>query len=184
MSSHKKTNKISIVAALANNNAIGYKNGLLCHLPADLRHFKELTSGHTVIMGRKTFCSLPNGALPNRRNIVVSKSETLQTPPLHNPATNPTAGNLLFVKKTIAEALEFAKNDEEIFIIGGESIYRQTIELTDILYITKIYADFEADTFFPKIDMNIWQQTEKTDFLPDEKNHYKYSFIKYERFKQ
>ena len=158
-----------------NNNAIGYKNRLLCYLPADLKHFKTLTSGHTVVMGRKTFESLPNGALPNRRNIVVSSSAVnLQSCSLPENTS-------LFVKKTIAEALEFAKNAEKIFIIGGESIYRATIDIADTLYVTKIDAAFVADRFFPKIDMSIWHEKERFDFQKDETNRYNFSFITYQK---
>jgi len=172
----KLFNNISIVAAIADNNAIGYENRLLCYLPADLKHFKALTSGHTVVMGRKTFESLPNGRpLPNRKNIVVSSATNILK--INNLPENTS----LFVKKNIAEALEFAKNDEKIFIIGGESIYRATMDIADILYITKIDAEFTADKFFPEINLDIWQEKERFDFEKDKSNHYNFSFITYEK---
>ncbi|GHT19748.1 dihydrofolate reductase [Bacteroidia bacterium] len=176
----KNTMKLSLIAATANNNAIGYRNQLLCHLPADLQHFKRLTTGHTILMGRRTFESLPNGALPNRRNIVISNSLCIDTVwsecalPLQTPQQ-------AIVKKSLKEALDFCKNEEEVFVIGGESIYRQTIEIADTLHITHIHADFTADTFFPKIDLTVWQEKERFDFQKDEKNCYNYSFVKYER---
>lgn len=171
----KIQNHISIIVAIDNNNAIGYQNRLLCYLPSDLKHFKALTTGHTIVMGRKTFESLPNGALPNRRNIVVSNS-------VFNLQTNDLPENTsLFVKKSIAEALEFAKNDEKIFIIGGESIYSATIDIADTLFITKIDAEFLADKFFPEIDLNIWQEKERFDFQKDKTNRYNFSFITYAR---
>ena len=172
----KNPNNISIIAAIDKNRAIGYKNRLLCYLPADLRHFKELTLGHTVIMGRKTFESLPNGALPNRRNIVVSRRKL-------NLSSNSSLpeNTSLFIKKSIAEALDFAKNDEKIFIIGGESVYRATIDIADTLYITQIDGEFTADKFFPEIDFKIWKEKERFDFQKDEKNRYNFSFITYEK---
>lgn len=171
----RNSNSISIIAAIDNNNAIGYKNRLLCHLPADLRHFKELTSGHTVIMGRKTFESLPNGTLPNRHNIVISHEK------LHTNTNLSADGTSFIIKNSIYEALNCVKNDEKIFIIGGESIYNKTIDIADILYITKINAEFTADRFFPEIDMKIWQEKERFDFQKDEKNRYNFSFITYEK---
>jgi dihydrofolate reductase len=161
--------KLSLIAAIAHNNAIGYKNRLLCHLPADLQHFKQLTTGHTIIMGRRTFESLPKGALPNRRNVVVSGS-------LEQPRDNS-----FFVKKSVKDALIFCKNDEKVFIIGGESIYRQTIEMADMLHITHIHADFAADTFFPEINLNVWQEKSRQSYAPDEKNRFAYSFVEYRR---
>ena len=128
---------ISIIAAVAQNNALGYKNQLLYHLPDDLKRFKKLTSGHTVIMGKNTYDSLPNGALPNRRNIVLSRS--VKELPDCDGYTN------------IDEALESC-GDEEIFIIGGASIYKQMIDKADRIYITKVYDVPEnADVFFPEI---------------------------------
>jgi dihydrofolate reductase len=159
--------KTSIIVAIANNCAIGKDNKLLCHLPADLTHFKQITTGKTVVMGLNTFRSLPNGALPNRRNIVIS--------------FEPTECKDCEVVTGIANALELCQNEDEIFIIGGASIYRQTIDIANSLYITWIHHSFEADTFFPEIDCNIWKETEREDFRADEKNKFDYSFVKYIR---
>ncbi|MDR2840902.1 MAG: dihydrofolate reductase [Paludibacter sp.] len=160
---------LSLIVAVANNNAIGYKNGLLCYLPADLQQFKRITTGHTIIMGRRTFESLPNGALPNRRNVVISS------------VLNPPADNSFVVKKSVEEALVFCADEAQVFVIGGESIYRQTIELADTLYITYIHADFAADTFFPEINLTKWEETKRVDYQIDEKNKYPYSFVEYKK---
>lgn len=132
-----------IIVAIARQNAIGKDNRLLCHLPDDLKRFKEITSGHTVIMGRNTFLSLPKGALPNRRNIVLSPDE-------ETFAGCKTA-------HSIEEALALCVGDEKVFFIGGAMIYHQTYPLVDTLYLTKIHADFEADTFFPDICYDEWE---------------------------
>lgn len=134
-----------IIVAIANQNAIGKDNKLLCHLPEDLKHFKEITYGHTVIMGRNTFFSLPKGALPNRRNVVLSPDDEC----FEGCET----------AHSIEEALELCANDEKVFFIGGAMIYRQSYPIVDKLYLTKVHADFEADTFFPEIDYNLWVNT-------------------------
>ena len=157
---------ISIIAVVAENLAIGKNNQLLCHLPADLQHFKKITSGKTVVMGLNTFLSLPNGALPNRKNIVIS--------------AEPTTCEGCTVVYSIEEAIELCKNEAEIFMIGGASIYRQTIDMADTLYITWIKHSFEdADTFFPAIDAGKWQEIDRENHSADEKNAYDYSFVTY-----
>ena len=161
--------KISIVVAIAENNAIGRNNGLLCHLPADMKMFRELTTGHTVVMGRKTFESLPNGALPNRKNIVISR--TLQ----------PKEEGNLIICSSLEKAFELCQNDDEVFVIGGAQVYNETMSKADFLYITWIKNRFDdADTFFPEIDFGKWKETSRKDFLADEKNVYDYSFMKYQ----
>jgi dihydrofolate reductase len=132
-----------IIVAIANQNAIGKNNGLLCHLPDDLKHFKVITNGHTVIMGRNTFFSLPKGALPNRRNIVLSPDDEIfkDCETVHS----------------IKEALALCAMDKKVFFIGGAMIYRQAYPIVDKLYLTKIHANFEADTFFPDIDYSKWE---------------------------
>jgi dihydrofolate reductase len=163
--------KKSIVVAIAENNAIGKNNGLLCHLPADMKFFRELTTGHSIIMGRKTFESLPNGALPNRRNIVISRK------PPHS-----SKGELVEWVSSLEAAYELCKNEEEVFVIGGAQIYNISLETADNLYITWIHHDFEdADTFFPTINFNKWQEISRIDKKADEKNKYDYSFVKYEK---
>ena len=158
---------ISIIVAVAENYAIGKNNDLLWHLPADFKHFKEITTGHTVIMGLNTFYSLPNGALPNRKNIVIS--------------LEPVDCEGCTVVYSIQEAIELCKDEGEFFIIGGASIYRQTIDMADTLYITWVHKEFDADTFFPEIDPNKWEEITREDHESDEKNRYPYSFVKYKR---
>lgn len=155
---------ISIIAAVAQNNALGYKNQLLYHLPDDLKRFKKLTSGHTVIMGKNTYDSLPNGALPNRRNIVLSRS--VKELPDCDVYTN------------IDEALESC-GDEEIFIIGGASIYKQMIDKADKIYITEVYDVPEnADVFFPEIPEE-FDVEYSTVHESDEKHKFSFSFVNY-----
>ena len=163
--------KISIIAAIAQNLAIGKNNQLLCHLPADLQYFKKITSRKTVVMGLNTFLSLPNGALPNRNNIVISAEIT-------------TCKGCTVVY-SIEEAVELCKNQSEIFMIGGASIYRQTIDMADTLYITWIKHSFEdADTFFPTVDFSEWQEVSRADFPADERNVFGFAFVKYERIEK
>nr|AIA13851.1 Dihydrofolate reductase [uncultured bacterium]AIA13898.1 Dihydrofolate reductase [uncultured bacterium] len=161
----------SIIVVIDENNAIGKNNGLLCHLPNDLKHFKAITEGHTVIMGRKTFDSLPKGALPNRRNIVVSRNADLQY------AGCEMCGS-------VQEAFDLCKDEDEVFVIGGGSIYRETIGMADVLYVTRIHHEFEdADTFFPSIEPSVWKEAGRERHDADEKNKYKHSFIKFEKIK-
>jgi len=161
--------KLSLIAALGKNNEIGKGNRLLCHLPADLRRFKAITTGHTVIMGRKTFESLPNGALPNRRNIVISRNPQLAVEGAE-------------VYSSLDHALLKCIDDTEVFITGGAQIYEQALPVADKLYITRIHASFlEADAFFPPIDRNIWKEVDRKFFPADEKNPYAFTFVEYER---
>ena len=160
---------ISLIAALGKNDEIGKGNKLLCHLPSDLKHFKAITSGHTIIMGRKTFESLPNGALPNRRNIVVSRNTQLQIESAE-------------VYPSLDYALLKYINETEVFITGGAQIYAQALPVADKLYITRIHASFpEADVFFPPVDWNIWKETGRETFPADEKNPYPFTFFEYEK---
>lgn len=161
----------SIVVATDENNAIGKNNELLCYLPNDLKHFKTVTEGHTVIMGRKTYQSLPKGALPNRRNIVITRNADLQYERCEMCAS-------------IEEALKLCQDEEEVFIIGGGAVYKDTIGIADRLYITRIHHDFEgADTFFPSIEPGVWKEQGRERFAADEKNKYAHSFIKFEKIK-
>lgn len=164
---------ISIIAAISENRAIGYENKLLYWLPNDLKRFKALTTGHTIIMGRKTFDSLPKGALPNRRNVVISRS-IKELPGCE-------------VYGSLTEAIEAVKNsqveegiDNDIYIIGGASVYEQALPLADRLCLTLIHdvAD-KADAFFPPIDD--WKEVSREDHDIDEKHNYKYSFVDYVR---
>ena len=162
--------KISLIAAIGKNNELGRDNTLLWDMPADMKHFRNTTRGHSVIMGRKTFESLPNGPLPNRRNIIITRDTEYKSEGIE-------------VVHSLDEALELFENkDEEVFVIGGAEIYKQAIEKGDKLYMTHIDAeDKEADTFFPIIDKTLWQETKREDFSADEKNIFNYSFVEYEK---
>lgn len=165
----KKMDSISIIVAIDENNAIGKDNNLLCHLPNDLKYFKELTTNHTIIMGRKTFDSLPNGALPNRRNIVIS----------HN---NALALENCELANSIEQAINLCQDEKEVFIIGGSTIYNEAIKLANKLYVTQIHNQFEgADTFFPEIDFTVWKEVFSRKNFKDEKNKYEHDFILYQK---
>jgi dihydrofolate reductase len=153
---------VSAVVAIAENNAIGKDNQLLWHLPADLKHFKQITSGHTIIMGRKTYDSIGK-PLPNRRNIVITRTAGLQIPGVE------VTGN-------IEDALALCANEDEVFIIGGAEIYKTTLAVTDRIYLTRVHENYEADAFFPEIDFNEWEETSVEKHLPDEKNRVAYTF--------
>jgi len=160
---------ISIIVAASLNNAIGKNNDLIYRVSNDLKRFKELTTGHTIIMGRKTFESLPKGALPNRRNIVLSRQKGITYP-----------GTEVF--ESLDEALNHCNDDEEIFIIGGESIYRQAMDRADKLYLTRIEDIAEdADAYFPAINEEEWTETNRDAHSTDEKHLYPYIFIDYIR---
>ena len=162
--------KISIIVAVAQNYAIGFENKLLYWLPNDLKRFKALTTGHTIIMGRRTFESLPKGALPNRRNIVLSRQD------IYFPGAERYA--------SLEAALEQCRNEEEVFIIGGASVYQEALPLADKLCITHIDdTPSEADAFFPEIDLSVWKETSREVHHTDEKHLYPYLFVDYERIK-
>ena len=159
---------ISIIVAIAQNNAIGFENKLLYWLPNDLKRFKALTTGHTIIMGRRTFESLPKGALPNRRNIVLSRQD-IEFPGAQRYAS-------------LKAALSQCKDEEEVFIIGGASVYQEALPLADKLYITHIEdTPSEADAFFPEITPALWKETSRETHSTDEKHLYPYSFVDYQR---
>ena len=158
--------RISIIAAVAENLAIGKDNHLIYWLPNDMKRFKSLTTHHTIIMGRKTFESLPKGALPNRRNIVLSsKNDTFNGCERYS---------------SLEEALAHCQTDDEVFIIGGESVYRQAISFADRLCLTEI-ADTpsNADTFFPPY--NEWHEVSREHHESDERHAFAYDFVDYER---
>ncbi|MBL4676972.1 MAG: dihydrofolate reductase [Mucilaginibacter sp.] len=157
---------ISIIVAIAENNAIGKNNQLLWHMPNDLKHFKEITSGRTIIMGRKTFDSVGR-PLPKRRNIVVTRQD------IEIPGCE--------VVKSIDEGLALCAGEDEVFIGGGAEIYRQAMDKTDRIYLTIIHKEFDADTFFPEIDYSQWNEVSRERHEPDEKNPLPYSFITLER---
>jgi len=159
----------AIIVAIANHNAIGKDNKLLCHLPGDLKHFKDITTGHTVIMGRNTFLSLPKGALPHRRNIVLSfDDETFEG---------------CETARSVDEALQLCQNDDKVFFIGGASIYHQTYPIVDKLYLTFVHRDFEADTFFPEINFNEWEKTWSETHEATENTPFSFTYENYTRKK-
>lgn len=158
---------ISLVVAIAENRAIGKNNQLLWHLPADLKHFKQITSGHTVIMGRKTYDSIGK-PLPNRRNIVITRQKGLQLEGVE-------------VVNSLTEAIALCKAENEVFLIGGAEIYKTALPLTQKIYLTTVHQSFEADAFFPEININEWVETEKESYAPDEKNALGYTFSTLQR---
>ena len=160
---------IAIIAAIDKNNALGFQNRLLFYLPDDLKRFKALTTGHTVVMGRKTFDSLPKGALPNRRNIVLSRSTKLVLPGAE-------------IYASLEEALKHCADDEQVFIMGGASVYKQAMPLADRLYMTEIDAEAaEADVYFPAIDHELWHETKRDVRRADDRHPCDYAFVDYER---
>ncbi len=157
-----------MIAAVARNRAIGYQNKLIYWLPNDLKRFKQLTIGHTIIMGRNTYNSLPKGALPNRRNVVLST--TLRELP----------GCEVF--PTLDAALDSCRPDEDVYIIGGARVYEQGIRLADRLCLTEVDdIPAEADTFFP--DYSDWQVEKKEAHPKDERHDFNYAFVDYSRKK-
>jgi dihydrofolate reductase len=164
----KLKNDVTIIVAAAENDAIGKDNQLIWHLSADLKRFKTLTSGHCIIMGRKTFESFPK-PLPNRTHIVISRQTNYKVP----------AG--VIVVNNLDDALDAAKDDSQPFIIGGGDIYKQAMAFANKIELTRVHASFDADTFFPKIDRNIWKETQKIQHPKDENHEYAFTFLSYER---
>jgi dihydrofolate reductase len=158
---------ISIIVAIAENFAIGKNNQLLFHLPGDLKRFKQITTGKTIIMGRNTLLSLPKWPLPNRRHIVITDKKDDFFPGCE-------------VVFSIDEALEKITNEEEVFIIGGGSVYRQFYPLAAKLYLTLVHKPFDADVFFPEINFSEWDELSREDFY-DVGNGFRYSYIDLER---
>jgi dihydrofolate reductase len=161
---------LSIIVAIAENYAIGKDNDLLWHIPEDLKRFKRLTTGHTIIMGKNTYLSLPKRPLPNRRSIIISDD-----PGDHFDGCE-TVGS-------IEAAVKCADSSEENFIIGGGSIYRQFLPLADRLYLTVVHKTFDADIFFPEINYSEWRRISGEDFPPDEFNDFSYSNLIYDRIR-
>lgn len=169
MASEFRPLTVSLIAAVARNGGIGRDGGLLCPLPADLRRFKQLTVGHPVIMGRRTFESLPKGALPNRRNIVLSRQPEASF-----------AGTERYA--SLEEALSHCQPDEEVYIIGGASVYKEALPLADRLCLTLIDdTPAQADAFFPEVDPQTWKEVSRESYAPDEKHVHGYCFVDYAR---
>ncbi|GAB1308505.1 dihydrofolate reductase [Urechidicola sp. KH5] len=158
---------ITIIAAIAENNALGKDNDLIWHLPADLIRFKKTTTGHHIIMGRNTYESIGK-PLPNRTTVIITRNK------------NYTAEGCVIVN-SLEAALDVAKADESPFIIGGAQIYKQALDLADRLDITEVHETFEADAFFPEIRDTEWEEVSRIKFEPDEKNKHHYSFVQYKK---
>lgn len=159
---------LTIIAAVAENNALGKNNDLIWRLPSDLKRFKKVTLGHHVIMGRKTFESLGK-PLPNRTTIIISRNKDYQV------------GGCIIVN-SLEKAILAAKSDANPYILGGGEIYRQALDHADILDLTLVHHSFEdADTFFPPIDFKKWKEINREDFKADETHGYDYSFVRYKK---
>jgi len=156
---------ITLIAAVAENNALGKDNQLLWHLPDDFKRFKNITSGHHIIMGRKTFESFPK-PLPNRTHVIITRQKDYQP-----------EGCLIV--NSLSKAISVCPKDEELFIIGGGEIYKQSIEMADKLDITRVHHTFDADTFFPEIDLTKWKLTSEEYNPKDEKYRFDFTFETY-----
>lgn len=159
---------ISIIAAIGKNFELGKNNNLLWHISADLKRFKKLTSGHPVIMGRRTFDSINNKPLPNRRNIIITHSSEYSFPDVE----------IVF---SVDEAINRLGDDEEVFILGGATIYKQFLPLADKMYLTLVDKEYEADTFFPRFDSSEWRTIESMHITEDEQAGVNYSFVTLQR---
>lgn len=159
---------ISIIVAIAENNAIGKDNQLLWHLPEDLKRFKKITEGHKIIMGKNTYYSLPKRPLSKRINVVLTDNVGEQI-------------DDCVMTYSLDDVISICDSDKENFIIGGGSVYRQFLPFAQTLYITKVHATFEADIFFPQIDPDIWKATDIENYFKDDKHPYNYSFVTYRR---
>jgi dihydrofolate reductase len=160
---------ITIIAAIAKNNALGKNNDLIWHLPADLKRFKKVTTGHHILMGRNTFESIGR-PLPNRTTIIITKNENY-------------VQEGCLIANSVEQAIEMAHEDDQIFIIGGAQVYEYAMkhDFADALDITLVHHEFDADVYFPDIDPSIWKRVEREDFIADEKNKFDYSFIRYKK---
>ena len=158
---------ITIIAAIAENNALGKDNKLIWHLPDDFKRFKNITSGHYIIMGRKTFESFPK-PLPNRTHVIISRQK------------NYSQLNCIVVD-SLQKAIEACPKNEEVFIVGGGEIYNQSIEIAHKIDITRVHHSFEADTFFPEIDLTKWKLIFKEFHSKDEKHNFDFTFETYTR---
>ncbi|HEY8784540.1 MAG TPA: dihydrofolate reductase [Mucilaginibacter sp.] len=157
---------VTQVVAISENHVIGKDNKLLWYLPNDLKHFKEITTGHTIIMGRKTYDSVGK-PLPKRRNIIITRQHiTIEGCEVVN---------------SIEAALELCKDEQQVFIVGGAEIYKQSLHLTDRICLTIVHKEFEGDSFFPEINKQEWKEVAREDHQPDEKNSLPYSFITLEK---
>ena len=158
---------LTIIAAMAKGRVIGKDNDLIWHLPDDLKHFKNLTKGHHIIMGRKTYESMGR-PLPARTNIVITRQKDYK------------ADGCILVN-TLEEAIQKAEGDSQPFIIGGGEIYKQALKYAQTMELTEVDGEFDGDTFFPKFDKELWQEVDRTHHSKDEKHQYAFDFIRYDR---
>ena len=158
---------ITLIAAAGKNNELGKDNDLVWHLPDDFKRFKKLTTGHHIIMGRKTFESFPK-PLPNRTHLVITRNKAYQK-------------EGAVIVHSLDEALLKAQNDPQPFVIGGGEIYKLAMEVADKIELTRVHGSFDVDTYFPKIDMEKWQVVSEAKHEKDEKHNYSFSYITYER---
>ena len=158
---------LTIIAAAAENNALGKDNDLVWHLPDDFKRFKKLTTGHHIIMGRKTFESFPQ-PLPNRTHVVITRQQDYDN-------------ENCIVVHNLKDALAFASIDEQPFIIGGGEIYKQALKYAQTIELTVVDAEFDGDTYFPEFDTTIWKEVERTHHATDEKHKYAFDFIRYQK---
>ena len=159
--------RVSIIVAFANNRAIGIKNQLPWKLPSDLKHFKEITTGKPIIMGRKTYESIGR-PLPDRKNIVLTRLKHFEIPGC-------------VIAHSLEEAFAKAEDAEEVFVIGGATLYNEALPFANKMYVTQVHADVEGDAYFPAWDKSQWQEVSREDYDADEKNEYPYSFLIYSR---
>lgn len=159
---------LTIIVAAAENDAIGLGNKLIWHLSDDLKRFKSLTNGHHIIMGRKTFESFPK-PLPNRTHVVITRQGDYKAP------------NGVIIVHSLKDAIDASKNDTQPFIIGGGQIYKQAMDIADRIELTRVHENFDADTYFPKIDTSVWKETTNKFHKKDTEHAHEFSFITYER---
>ncbi len=160
---------LSIIVAIAKNNVIGKDNKLIWHIPEDLKRFKRITTGKTIIMGRNTFLSLGR-VLPERKHVVLTH--------LQETVSDNEQVKTVY---SLDDLKEYIENDEENFVIGGAMMYKTLMPYANKMYITEIDQEFEGDVYFPEINKNEWKEVERTPGLTDEKNTYKYSYVTYIR---
>ena len=168
-STHNNMGELTMIAAAAENNALGKDNDLVWHLPDDFKRFKRLTTGHHIIMGRKTFETFPK-PLPNRTHIVITRKKDYQK-------------EGAIVVNSLDEALELAKDDPQPFIIGGGEIYELALPKAEKIELTRVHGTFEADAFFPEIDENNWELVESSFHPTDENHNYSFTYLTYRRAK-
>ncbi|MEP1490394.1 MAG: dihydrofolate reductase [Algibacter sp.] len=166
--SSKPKSELTIIVAAAENDAIGKDNKLIWHLGDDLKRFKNLTNNHHIIMGRKTFESFPK-PLPNRTHIVITRQSDYKVP------------DGVITVNSLYDAIDAAKSDTQPFIIGGGEIYKQALQVADKIELTRVHENFEADTYFPEVDMSVWKETANIFHTKDEKHKHEFSFLTYER---